>query len=77
MLVNRLRKVSPQVILENQSAFVDGRQILDSALIAHECIHSRFRGPLSGIVCKLDFEKAYAMVDLNFLDYMLEAWSME
>lgn len=27
---------------------------------------------MSGIVCKLDFEKAYGMVDWNFLGYMLD-----
>lgn len=63
MLANQLCNVLPQVISKTQSAFVDGRQILDRALIAHECIDSRVRGDLSGIVCKLDFEKTYDMLD--------------
>lgn len=72
VLANCFRKVLPVIISETQSAFVDGRQILDSALIAHECNDSRTRKEVSGVVCKLDFEKAYDMVDCNFLDYMLD-----
>lgn len=40
VLVNRLRKVLPEVISDKQAAFVDGRQILDS-FVAHECVDSR------------------------------------
>ncbi|XP_058099690.1 uncharacterized protein LOC131244040 [Magnolia sinica] len=37
-----------------------------------ECIDSRHRQKISGLVCKLDLEKAYDHVDWNFLDYMLD-----
>ena len=60
------------IISDSQGAFVDGHQILDNVLIAHECIDSRNRQRRPGIICKLDFEKAYDMVDWGFLQYMLE-----
>lgn len=41
-------------------------------VIAHECVGSRNRQKCLGLVCKLDFEKAYDMVDWSFLQYMLE-----
>eukprot|EP00268_Persea_americana_P019576 TRINITY_DN20054_c2_g1_i1.p1 TRINITY_DN20054_c2_g1~~TRINITY_DN20054_c2_g1_i1.p1 ORF type:complete len:191 (+),score=19.31 TRINITY_DN20054_c2_g1_i1:624-1196(+) len=71
VLASRLRKVLPEIIPEFQGAFLEGRQILDTALIAHECIDSRNRQNRPGLVCKLDFEKAYDMVDWDFLQYML------
>ena len=55
-----------------EGTFADDRQILDSVLIAHECIDSSNRQRRLGIICKLDFEKAYDMVDWGFLQYMLE-----
>uniref|UniRef100_A0A803NWF8 Reverse transcriptase domain-containing protein n=1 Tax=Cannabis sativa TaxID=3483 RepID=A0A803NWF8_CANSA len=57
--------------METQSAFVEGRQILDSILIANESVEDyRSRGK-SGMVFKLDFKKAYDRVEWDFLDSVM------
>lgn len=61
----------PEVIYDIQGAFVDGHQILDSVVIAHECIDSIYRQKHPRLICKLDFEKAYDIVDWGFLQYMM------
>ncbi|PNX78269.1 CNGC5-like protein, partial [Trifolium pratense] len=66
LLANRLKSCLEKCVSEEQSAFIEGRSILDNALIAVEVIHAlkrRTRGWKGELALKIDISKAYDKVD--------------
>jgi hypothetical protein len=70
-LNNRLIRVADRLISKNQIAFIKGKFILESVVAAHEIIHDIHKNKESGIILKLDYEKAYDRVSWTFLEEML------
>ncbi|KAG9447964.1 hypothetical protein H6P81_014092 [Aristolochia fimbriata] len=71
VLTSRLRTVLHEVISSNQSAFLKGRQIIDSPLMIHELLHHYKKRGLKGMILKLDFEKPFDKVSWAFLNWMM------
>jgi hypothetical protein len=70
-LNNRLEGLCDRILAPNQTAFVGGRYILESVVPAHEILHDAARKGQKGIILKLDYEKAYDIVDWTFLEEMM------
>lgn len=73
LLTIRLGKVAQRLVATNQSAFIKGRYILESVVVAHELVHSLSKSKEKGLVLKLDYEKAYDRVSWEFLFEVLES----
>jgi hypothetical protein len=59
--------VADKIISPTQTTFMCGRNILEGVVILHETIHELHRKKLSGVVFKINFEKAYDKVKWPFL----------
>jgi len=71
VLANRLWSVIGNVVSKSQSAFVKGKHILDGILIANEAVNEATQLKKELHLFKVDFEKAYDSVDLNYLDSVM------
>ena len=60
---SRLKSMLGKIISKSQNAFIWGCQILDSVLIANECLDSQLRPRAISVICKLDLENAYDHVN--------------
>ena len=54
------------MVASNQSAFLIGRYILESVVTTHEVLHPVHSAKEEGPVLKLDYEKAFDKVNLDF-----------
>ncbi|KAF2295447.1 hypothetical protein GH714_032949 [Hevea brasiliensis] len=52
-----------EVVSVSQLAFIKGKQILDGILIASELVHSLKKEKRSGVLFKIDFDKAFDLVN--------------
>lgn len=77
VLANRLKSFLPDIIADNQCAFVPGRLITDNVLVASEVFHfmkisaARKKGFMA---LKLDISKAYDRIEWDYLFGVLKCF---
>ena len=74
-LSNRLRKVLPQVLSEDQTCGVPGRSIFENLFLLRDTIDYAKLKQLSAAVISLDQEKAFDRVNHAFLQRVLEKFN--
>jgi len=59
IIAARLKPILPFLISTEQSRYVEGRQIMDSVILAHEVVHSLKSSRTPGMLIKLDLSKDF------------------
>ncbi|XP_058741502.1 uncharacterized protein LOC131613882 [Vicia villosa] len=75
-----MKHLLEKCVAEEQSDFIEGRSILDNAMIGFEVIHTlkrQTRGNRSNLALKIDISKAYDKVDWGFLRGVLSRLGFE
>lgn len=73
-MANKLKQVLPQLVCENQSAFVAERLITDNVLVASETIYhisQKRKGKVGEMALKLDMSKIYDRVEWSCLERIM------
>lgn len=71
ILANRLDVVIDDLVSMEQSAIINGRQILDGPFILNEAVAWCKRSKQKSMVFKIDFQKAFDYVRWDFIDDIL------
>lgn len=73
VMANTLKPLMPTLVSQHQSVFIKGRQITDGILITSELVSLLQREKTSGLIFKIDFEKAFDRVKWDFVYDILKA----
>ena len=66
-IANRIKRVLPDLINEDQTGFVPGRYIGDNLRLLYDIIHYLQNENQPGLLVSIDFEKAFDSIDWNFM----------
>ena len=71
-IANRIKKVLPELIHEDQTGFVPGRYIGDNLRLLYDIIDYLQKENLPGLLISIAFEKAFDSVDWTFMEKVLK-----
>jgi hypothetical protein len=74
VIATRLKHILPYLISNEQSGYVEGRQIMDSVILAHEVTHSLKSSRTPGMLIKLDLSKAFDRASWKYIRAVLNSF---
>jgi len=77
VIANRLKLHLPSIILKEKTSYVEGRQILNNIIQAHEVVHSLKSNKQVGMIIQLDLAKAYDKLSWAYIREILKAYGFD
>eukprot|EP00253_Pinus_taeda_P017644 PITA_17644 len=77
VVANGLKHLLPNLVLVEQSGYVEGRQILNNIIQAHEVVHSLTINRKAGMIMQLDIDKAYDKLNWTYIRKVLSAFGFD
>jgi len=77
VVANRLKPLLSSLVSGEQTGYVEGRQILDNIIQAHEVVHSLKSNKRVGMIVQLDIAKAYDKVKLIYIKKLLTIFGFD
>eukprot|EP00253_Pinus_taeda_P007518 PITA_07518 len=77
VVANRRKPLLPTIISGEQSRYVEGRQILDNIIQAHEVVHSLNSKRKASMIMQLDIAKAYDKVNWTYIKKVLYVFGFD
>eukprot|EP00253_Pinus_taeda_P024397 PITA_24397 len=77
ILASKLKPLLPSLISGEQSSYVEGRQILNNIIQAHEVVHMLTSKMQAGMIMQLDIAKAYDEVNWIYMKKVLIAFGFD
>eukprot|EP00253_Pinus_taeda_P034049 PITA_34049 len=77
VVANKFKPLLPSLISGEQSGYVEGRQILDNIIQAHEVTHSLTSTRRAGMILQLDIAKAYDKVNWTYIWKVLQEFAFD
>eukprot|EP00253_Pinus_taeda_P017138 PITA_17138 len=76
-VANRLEPLLPSLVAEEKSGYVEGRQILNNIIKAHEVVHTLTNKRQMGMIMQLDIAKVYDKVNWIYIKKVLTAFGFD
>jgi len=74
---NRLKPILPTLVFGEQSSYVEGRQIFNNIIQAHEVVHSLTSNRKARMTMQLDLAKAYDKLNWTYIRRALIAFGFD
>lgn len=74
-IANRIKKVLPNLINEDQTGFISGRYIGDNIRLLYDVINYLKENNLPGLLVSIDFEKAFDSVNWQYMQNVLKCFN--
>lgn len=76
-MANRLKPLLPSLVSMEQSGYLEGRQILNNIIQAHEVVHPLTSNKKAGMIMQLDLVKAYDKLNWTYIRKVLIAFGFD